>query len=643
MRGPERNGELVQQLKRAACVSAARRLASGCVGLIPPETIELIAAANDIVEVIGSYFPLKRAGSSFRALCPFHQEKSPSFHVNPTRQSFHCFGCGAGGSVFRFVMNYENVDFPAAAKRLAERAGIQIVESELSAADDQRFRMRKRLLALHAAAAEWFHQNLLKSLEAKAARSYLKGRGIGSEIAKSWKIGYAPEAWEALGEWARAEGFSAEELIASGLVKEKEKERTPNAERRTPETEENPKSKIQTPKYYDRFRDRVMFPICNDLGEVIAFSGRVLQSDAQTAKYVNSPETMLFTKGHVLFGLQKSKRALADKGAAIVLEGQLDLIAAFEAGVQNVVASQGTAFTEKQARTLKRFADEVVLCFDADSAGAKATERSLAALLDANLIVRVAAMPAGHDPDSLIREQGAEAFVRQIAAARDFFDFQIDKHAHTEEFATPRGKMQFAKKMAESVGLITDAVLRESVANKVAMRLQISLRDFWALLGKNAKAAAAPAQQKARPLYSDSVTGQLSLLALRDALARSWILDQPWQELLGGIAEAELLVKILEANLRPAETASLHAFSSGLKPEEEMAINALLAEKLPKGPSAAAQDCWRKLERNALERRYQALLARQRTPNLSTEETINLSKQILDLQKSFTDIARPFS
>ncbi len=592
--------------------------------MIPNETIEQIAAANDIVDVIGAYFPLKRAGTVYKALCPFHQEKSPSFTVNPQRQIFKCFGCGAGGSVFRFVMSYENIDFPTAAKRLAERAGIQIVEEQLSAEDDRRFKMRKRLLALHAQAADWFHQNLLDSDDAKRARNYLKGRGIRSEIAKAWRIGYAPDAWDALGNWARAEGFNADELIASGLVKLRDEEK-PDGE------------------FYDRFRDRVMFPICNDLGEVIAFSGRVLQSDSQAAKYVNSPETMLFTKGNVLFGLHKSKRALVDKDSAIVLEGQLDLISAFESGVQNVVAPQGTAFTEKQARTLKRFVDEVVLCFDSDSAGAKATERSLAALLDANLVVRVATMPEGHDPDSLIRAEGADAFVKQIADARDFFDFQIDRAANTAEFPTPRGKMQFARKMAESVKLITDAVLRESVANKVATRLEISLKDFWSLLGKTAKPSADEPQQKARPLFSKTTIGALSLLALRHDDARCWILEQPWNELLPEIPQSELLVKILQANLRPGEPASISAFSSRLEPEEEIVVNALLDEKLPEDALAAARDCWRDLERREMEHRRDAVLARLRAPNLPVSEVAKLQKQILDLQKRITDIARPFS
>ncbi len=593
------------------------------MGLISQETLEQIAAANDIVDVIGSYFPLKRAGTVFKALCPFHDERTPSFTVNPQRQIFKCFGCGAGGGVFKFIELRENVSFPDAVKRLAERAGIQIVEEEMSAEDNRRFKMRKRLLALHQQAAEWFHRNLMQSDAAKAARAYLKGRGIRGEIAQSWKIGYAPDAWDAFGNWAREQTFTRDEIVRSGLVKLREEGKTDG-------------------EFYDRFRDRVMFPICNDLSEVIAFSGRLLQSDAQAAKYVNSPETMLFTKGSVLFGMHKSKRAMADKGSAIVLEGQLDLITAFEAGVQNVVAPQGTAFTKNQAHALKRFVDEVVLCFDSDNAGAKATERSLATLLEANLLVRVATMPAGHDPDSLIREQGAEAFAERIVSARDFFDFQIDRQVSVPEFATPRGKMQFARKMAESVSLLTDKVLRETVAHNVAMRLEISLRDFWALLTNGAKPGPT-SPTKVRTLVSQSTLGQLSLLALRDAAAREWILTQPWLETLAGIEQSNLLQEILSAKIRADDPASIGAFAVRLEAEDEATVNALLEEKLPEETIAAAEDCWRRLKRLKMERRLQALLARQRAPNLAAAETITLQKQILDLQKSLMDIARPFS
>ncbi len=381
------------------------------MGTIPSEIIEQIAAANDIAEVIGSYFPLKRAGANFKALCPFHQEKTPSFMVSPSRQTFHCFGCGAGGSVFRFVMDYEHVDFPSAVRKLAAHAGITIVEKGggRAASDEERQReLRHRLLKLHAEAAQWFHENLTKKEVGDAARKYLRARGIAVEIAKRWQLGYAPDEWDAFGSWARARDYDMRDLIASGLIKVKD-ENDSTASGRSGSAQRIAHAKTS----YDRFRGRIMFPICNDVGEVIAFSGRLLQDAEGAAKYLNSPETALFRKGSILFGLDKSKRALIEADCAVVCEGQLDLISLFESGVTNVVAPQGTAFTEGQARILKRFVNEVVLCFDADTAGQKAAERSLDALLQNDLIVRVAEMPVGEDPDSLVRREGKEAFERQ--------------------------------------------------------------------------------------------------------------------------------------------------------------------------------------------------------------------------------------
>src|SRR4029077_8053295 len=230
------------------------------------------------------------------------------------------------------------------------------------------------LLRLHSEAAEWFHENLLKRDLGAPAREYLKTRGISREVAKSWKLGYAPESWDAFCQWASQEGYRRRELLSSGLVKLRDEERGDG-------------------EFYDRFRGRLIFPICNDVGEVIAFSGRVLGTEATAAKYINSPETPLFRKGRVLFGLHKSKRALIEANCAIVCEGQLDLISLFEAGIKNVVAPQGTAFTENQAHILKRDVSEVVLCFDSDAAGAKAAERSLDALLENNFIIRVVELP----------------------------------------------------------------------------------------------------------------------------------------------------------------------------------------------------------------------------------------------------------
>lgn len=596
--------------------------------LIPPETIEQIAAANDIVDVVRGYVPgLKRTGAVWKANCPFHTERTPSFTVNPQRQIFKCFGCGAGGGVFKFVELYENLSFPDAARKLAERVGIRIVEAEMSAEDEERYGMRKRLLALHLDVADFFHRQLMKVPSAQVAREYLKSRGISGEVAKSWKLGYAPNEWEAMAAFGRERGYTAPELVASGLVKLRDEER--------PDEE-----------FYDRFRGRVMFPICNDSGEVIGFSGRVLAADAQAAKYVNSPETILFKKGEVLFGLHRSKRALMDKGFAIVCEGQLDLITAYEAGVQNVVAPQGTAFTPKQAERIKRYCEEVVLCFDADAAGQKAAERSLPALLSAGLAVRVATMPPGEDPDSLIRGKGVEAYAARIAAAKDFFDFQLDALAASPDFATPRGRMLAARKMAESISRISDPVLRETVMNRVTLRLELSVPEFVKLLkqpGVTSAREESTADGAVEPVTLDPTMRLLALIALHHEDARHWILEEPWRDYLAQEPDAELVVKILDFPLRPDDPASSGTLLATLTEAEAATVSGLLVERPPEHAMAIAHDCWHELERRKIRRCIETLKVRQRAQSLDFEEVAKLHEEILALQKRLSDIARPFS
>ena len=591
---------------------------------IPQEIIEQVAAANDIVEVIGGYFPLRRMGGTFKALCPFHNERTPSFNVNPHRQIFKCFGCGAGGSVFRFVMDYEHVDFPTAVRKLADKAGIKIPEAEMSQADYERADMRRRLLSMHADAAEFFHQQLMRGKSADAAREYMKGRGLSGEVAKSWKIGFAPDAWDGLLGPMRAGGYSEEELKASGLFSTGD----------------------DGSKLYDRFRGRVMFPICNDTGEVIAFSGRVLLAEQSPAKYVNSPETMLFTKGAVLFGLNKSKRALIAQKQAIVCEGQVDLITAFEAGVQNVIAPQGTAFTDRQARILKRYVDEVVLCFDADAAGEKAAERSMAQLLAEGLLVRVVAMPQGEDPDSLIRKAGAEAFRERVAAAKDFFDYQIERQAGMPEFATPRGKIAAARKLAELMAFIPDGIAREAVLSDVAMRLEASPQDLRVLV-KRAPQRPALGDENAEPqrvqeVKLDPTKEWLALLALRSPAARMWLQAQGCDRLLNdGQPDTVLLVKILDADFRVDEPASVNAWLATLDPGEEAALSAVLEREVPLEARVVAEDCWHELERRVFLRRRQAVEAQLRLPGLALEDMARLHAQVLDLQRQLAALPAP--
>ena len=592
------------------------------MGTIPTQTIEQIAAANDIVEVIGSYFPLKRAGANFRALCPFHQEKTPSFHVSPQRQTFHCFGCGVGGTVFRFVMDYEHVDFPSAVRKLAARVGIPVIE-ESGAGDDRQHEARRMLLQLHAEAAEWFHNNLLRKDFAKPARDYLKKRGIDQGVAKNWQIGYAPDEWDAFLNWALPRGYQRPQLLQSGLIKLRDEDR--------PERD-----------VYDRFRGRIMFPICNDVGEVIAFSGRVLKTEAEGAKYINSPETPLFRKGSVLFGLNKTKRGLIETDCAIVCEGQLDLITLFEAGIANVVAPQGTAFTESQARILKRFVNEVVLCFDADAAGKKAAERSLDALLQNDLIVRVAEMPAGEDPDSLVRQKGKEDFEARVAAARDFFDYWIEREVSTTDLSSLGAKMELARNLAETVSHVRDPLMRGEVARRVTARLGISTSDFERLLSTQTRGRTQGSERVRSPVASAPRhdIALLCLFALRDAAARDFLLEQNWREVLSQTPNAELLGRILEAELRPGDAASLNAFMATLSPAEESLISSWLLQKIPANAGAVVEDWWKGLRQGALRRQLEIAEGRMKLPQLSTGEVVNLQKQILDLRDQLHDLSQ---
>src|SRR3984957_12572464 len=420
-------------------------------GLFSISTLEQVRAASDIVDVIGSYVPLKRAGANFTALCPFHKEKSPSFNVNPHKQIFHCFGCHKGGDVFTFVKEYENIPFPDAVRRLADRAKIPI-EMDNSPGVQQSRHIKDTLLQIHEQITQRWQNALANEAAGQAARDYLAKRGVSAEAVKLFRLGAAPEVWDDTVNWAKSKGYELPLVEKAGLIIRKE----------------------ETGNYYDRFRGRLMFPICDEQGRVIGFSGRILSGDEKIAKYVNSPETAIFTKSKIFFGLDKSKRAILDAGYAIICEGQLDLIACFMSGVQNIVAPQGTAFTDQHARIIKRYANEVVLCFDSDNAGQNAIVRSLDHLLASGLAVRVAVVPAPHDPDSFIKANGGEAYRELIQKAEGFFDYYLNRLCATNDIASDKGRLVVLRSMAESVHKTGNVVLVDTYAQKTALQLGVS-------------------------------------------------------------------------------------------------------------------------------------------------------------------------
>lgn len=591
------------------------------MGLISDETIRRVAESNDIVDVVGSYFPLKRAGANFRALCPFHREKSPSFHVNPARQTFHCFGCGAGGGVLRFVMDYEHVDFPTAVKRLAQRSGITVIE-ESGGEDDRHRGQRQRLLAIHAEAADWFHRQLTKSPDAEQARAYLKSRGLSSEVAKSWLLGYAPGSWDDLLTFLQEKKFTLEEILASGLATTRDEDRSN--------------------KPYARFRDRVMFPIRNDYGEVIAFSGRVLNPDAKAAKYVNSPETPIFSKGRVLYGLDKTKRDLIDKKAAIVCEGQIDLISAFEAGVRHVIAPQGTAFTPDQARLLARFVETVLLCFDSDAAGQKAAARSLPALLTNGLHVRMVTLPAGEDPDSLIRKHGPEAFLEAVSRSKDFFDHSLDIAEAAGELADPAGKTRTVKSVGPAIALVQDPTLREGIIGRLAARLglpQSAIRPALKAPKLDSSGDAAPAERPPEIIPLSAGLQMLCQLALQSGDVREWLREQP--PAVDIDPAGALLDQIVSAEIDDANPASVTTFLTRLGPAGERTLSPLTAARPLPDPLGRARETWAGLQTFHLREAIEGLKSRLSQPGLPAAEVLKIQKQILDLKIRVSDGFRP--
>ena len=613
------------------------------MGLIPENTIQEILAATDIIELIGGYFPLQKKGQDYWALCPFHSEKSPSFKVSASRQAYYCFGCGAKGSAIGFVMEYENLDYPSAIRRLADRASITIIESENDPRAREQAKQRARLLELHQQSADWFHQYLMKAdkTDAEKARQYLKDRGLGADIAKRWNIGFAPANGNLFAQWARENQYSGKLMAASGLMSLRE--------------ENDPSRGL-----YTRFRDRVMFPLNNDFGDTVAFSGRITDPEAKTAKYVNSPETELFSKSRIFFGLDKSKRAIAKSESVIICEGQLDMIRCYENGIQNAVAPLGTAFTEHHSRTLRRHAGEraeALLCFDSDSAGYKASVRAYMSLSASGIFVKAVQLPAGEDPDSLISTKGAPAFQQLIDDATPFYHFQIDHLHQSLDINTPRDRVSFANELAPSISVIADSVAREAMINEVATRLGIAAADFRTRVANAAdKGQHSPENKTPSANYSDNTltvedadTRILIRLALTHDETRRWMQEnrQEYLPLIKDIPGADLMLEIWDSPPESTRLNVVNAYLASLAAEKEQAIREILEDRVAEMQLEDAQRALLRLRIKAIEQERDTTKTKAAQTNLSKSQIIDLTskvesqrKELLDLKKALKNIAQ---
>jgi DNA primase len=417
---------------------------------------QLVKQQADIVRIVGEYITLKKSGAqNYAGLCPFHGEKTPSFSVHAVRQFYHCFGCNESGDVFSFVQKIENVGFTESVKIVAKKCGIALPKREFATIEEaEENRQRGKLLDLHEVATTWFEEQL-RSAEGARAREYLTGRGLTAEAIAKFRIGYAPESFNALRD--RLQGNAPPDLLRlSGLFSWKEQQ----------DGSAGP--------LFSRFRKRVTFPICNESGRVIAFTARALDSDEKSGpKYMNSPETKLYYKSEVLFNLDKAKQAIRKQDFALLVEGQMDCITAYVAGIQNVIATSGTAFSEMQVRLLGRYTKRLFVNFDPDAAGASAAEKSIARLTEEDFEVKIVTLEAGLDPDRFIRERGIQEYVGAIRGARRHSDYLIDRAMQLFPPRTAEGKSKALNFLMPHIRRMPDPIVRDEFASDAAQKLGI--------------------------------------------------------------------------------------------------------------------------------------------------------------------------
>jgi DNA primase len=619
---------------------------------IPEAVIDDIRNRADAVTVIQDYVPLKRRGNDYWGCCPFHHEKTPSFKVSTQFQTYHCFGCKKSGNVFRFVMERENIDFVGAVRLLAQRFGISIPEEHDARAGSGQggVASRDRLYRLLAAVATWYQQVLRSTAEAEKARTYLLNRGVPDDVISRFGLGYSPDSWDAVSQWGKRHDYAPELLLEAGLLVPKEN---------------------QPGGAYDRFRGRLMFPIWDELGRVVGFSARVLEKDAQTAKYVNTPETAVFHKGRLLYALHLARQSFKELGCALICEGQLDVIACHRAGQTNAVAPQGTAFTDAHAALLKRFTSDVTFSFDADPAGEQAALRSIEIAIQADLRPRVVVLPPDEDPDSLFRKQGPEVLAKKLNDSQDAIAFVCDLATRQFDPATTDGRTRISDSVLAVVARFPNPVTRAGHCQWLAQRLKLPETALFdglkQVLNRQARVVArpgsagepaAPALPPATPTVRSAVQrAEIMLLdiALRHAEAARRIGERLDAEMVSCTPCGQALNRVLgltaenEWERAPQEISGDHELAGN--PEvarvivsEEFAppaedAGAEIRMRYEQRVSKAVEDCLNRIELEGLGAelaQVQALLNDEKDPARAAE----LAVRFQDLTLRKRDLAR---
>lgn len=607
---------------------------------IKEECIARIKDSTDIVELLGRYLQLRRSGNGWTACCPFHNEKTPSFHVNPARQIFKCFGCGVGGDAVKFLMMFENLDYPTALRRIADMNGIAVIEEEENPEMARMRRLRSRVIEANQLATEYYHRMLCRNQAAAHVREYLKKRGFNIESAKAWQLGWAPPAFGELQQLAASKNIDTKLLSEAYLIG----------------NGRNGK--------YPVFRDRLMFPIHNVRGEVVGFSGRVMQDDQDPRKYVNTAETVAFRKGEQLFGLHKATGHIGKADMTVVVcEGQLDVIACHEkADIRNAVAGLGTAFTDEHATILRKYAKKAILCYDSDNAGIKASEKTYRKLAQAGLEVYMASLPAGEDPDSLINAQGPDALRRAIAEARPYLEARMTRELQMGAGRT-ENRASLISRMADLAAEIKDSNRRDVAVVDLATRLNTGMDDLRGTVNeiirtrRNAPAAhQAPEQvhwgdgpanesylaedgEPAAPVVPvrlhPTMRGLISMAAGNTEIQQLLVerieeLQEPIRYLSGG----EILQRLLEVLPPPGNPQAWQCFTSKLTPEQEAGIREIHHDELhlPEPQAVVDQACAR-AARDSVSARIDILRARIRGNDVSAEEALKILAETTALQQ----------
>ena len=573
-------------------------------GAVPDDFVERVSERSDIYSVVSRYVPLTQKSGRYWGRCPFHNEKTASFCVSPDKGFFYCFGCGTGGNVFKFLSLIENITYFEAIKLQAERLGIELPAQKFSPEQERRRREEKILLKINELAQDFYHECLTKTARGEIGRKYLLARGITTETIETFKLGFAPDEWENLLPRLTRQDFTPQQIEAVGLIAKRK----------------------NSSGYYDRFRGRVMIPIADVHGRIVGFGGRVINStDEATPKYLNTPETALFNKRNLLFGLDKSNRAINAAGFAIVVEGYMDAISLFSAGVKNVVATLGTAFTPDHAKLILRYARKIIFCYDSDEAGQRATIRALPIVQQAGADVFVVHVPDGKDPDDFIRKHGKAAFDELIGHAATLIDYRIKYVIAHAERSTIRGRVQALQDILPVVVNVDKAVTRNEYMKRIAAMLALSeelVGDEWRKFLRKARQNPADEQKKNSPAVKRAKPPDYDNPTIRDAC--EIILRMAWHE--GdtlGFALSQVPREIFSETdreiiswLEDCESKSMRANEMDAAKVLSEAANSRLSQILLSGTSRPRdteldifEDAVRVLRRFVLKKRFEQLLA----------------------------------